>query len=215
MFKKLLFFVLAVSGTNQILAQKEPHFTLSVATGLFVNIEDVGIDILSGNNPRLGGAHFGFGTTYEFAYLLSSDYWLGVKYMDCDLSYPNSDHSGLFWDTNKMLGFDVYALFLKKTFTRNKHLFDFAGGPILHDYNETKVSYDESGLMEIEGLVKPFIRNPQVYYSHFWDIGLFLSAEYKYNVVKNLNIGIKTDVYGLLYIGKQAVTLMPVLEMRF
>ncbi|MDA3928695.1 MAG: hypothetical protein PF541_07015 [Prolixibacteraceae bacterium] len=215
MLKKILILIWVVFGASQLYAQKDSHFSISVSTGCFANIEDVGVDILSGNNPKQAGAHLGIGTTYEFAYLLASNYWLGVKYMDCDLSYPNNDRGELFWDTDKMLGFGVYAIFLKKSFSKKNHLFDFSGGPLFQDYNETSINYDVYGELEIDGIVETFVSNPQVYYSHFWDIGFFLSIEYKYNVVKNLNIGLKSDFYGLLYIGKQAVTLMPIVEMRF
>ncbi|MBN2395991.1 MAG: hypothetical protein JXC36_05970 [Candidatus Atribacteria bacterium] len=208
----MLCFVLL--GALSLEAQNRQRFSLTSGAGVFANIEDLGVDIAEGNNPRMAGMHYGVATFVEFLYLLPSNYWLGFKYMDCDLSYPNNDHGKIFWETNQMISFDSYSIVLKKSYSKGKSFFDFSGGPLLHDYNRTQFNYDEYQTLDVNGDKIYAVLNPNVYFSHFIDIGMFLAFEYKYNVLEHLNVGIKAEAYGLLYIGKQAVVVTPVIEIR-
>lgn len=213
LFYSLLLTILSIT-TLYCSAQNQSKFSLSTGVGYFCDIEDIGFEVGT-NNPRLKGIHGAVGTFIEFTYRLKSDYWVGVKYLESDLMYPNNDHGGLFWSEDKMISFDVYSIVIKKSFNKGKHYFDISGGPLLNDYNGSDFSYDDYDFVELDGSRYAVVLNPQAYNYHSLDLGLFLAVEYKYNITRNLNVGLKSDMYGLLYIGKQALTVMPVLEVRF
>ncbi|MBN1181503.1 MAG: hypothetical protein JXB49_04390 [Bacteroidales bacterium] len=189
-------------------------FSLSAGYGYFSNIENLGI-APGFNNPRRNEIQSSTAHFIEFDYLLKSGYWVGIKYIEADVMYPFNDGGHLFWDKDKMISFDVYSLLIKKSFNRNKHYFDISGGPLLQDYNGVNFTYDDYDFVEIDGISYPVVLNPQVDSFQFIDLGLFLAFEYKYNITRYLNIGLKTEAYGLMYIGKQAVLFTPVIEMRY
>lgn len=207
----LTFFLFALVSSN---AQVDNKFALSAGYGYFANIEDIGV-VPGSNNPRRTGIHSTSANFVEFSYRLKSNYWIGIKYLEADVMYPFNDQSHLFWDKDKMISFDVYSLLIKKSFVKNKHYFDISGGPLVHNYNGVNYTYDDLDFVELDGTTYPVVLNPQVNSYRFIDLGLFLAFEYKYNIIGNLNIGIKADAYGLMYIGMQAVSIFPVVEMRF
>lgn len=196
------------------IAQNPAKYSFSAGMGYWADIEGVGFEVGS-NNPRMKGVHGAVGSFIEFNYRLKTDYWIGFKYLEADVLEPVNDYGKLFWDKDKMISFDTYALVVKRSFNWGNHFFDVSGGPLLHDYNGSNFSYDEHAYTDLNGEQVAIVLNPSVRSYHFIDFGVFLALEYKYKIKEHMLLGVKSDTYGLLNIGKQAITVMPVLEFRF
>jgi hypothetical protein len=212
--KQLFLITITLVITLCASAQNEAKYSLSTGVGYFAAINSLG-EKGGSSFPRSVGIYGSTGTFIEFSYKLKTGYWIGVNYLQADVNTPPINTGNIFWRDDKRISYGMYSILIKKSFVKGKHYFDISAGPLLEDFSGTDLYFDDYKIAEINGVKQSSVLNPELYNYHCYDLGLFLAAEYKYNLTRNLNIGLRSEIIGLLYIGKEAITAMPVIEVRF
>ncbi len=202
--------------TYSCYAQDSSRFSLKTGHGyfcnIFYNITDKEFEENFSGNREFYRVHHGNSSFFEIMYKFKSGYWIGGKFARIITKAPLNDDFGFYWDITYEIPIDIYEIIFRYDFNFNKHSLYISGGPLFRKAFEPDIWLERNFNMETQQweIVKINFKPRELR-----DIGLSLNIDYVYNIYKYLNIGVKGEVYYLVFLGFEGITVSPVIEVKF